>query len=422
MPGALFRRIRLVSPSGCPFCDEGSAWPGDAWNRWLDGEFIRLPLLRGSPRLPYDASHDPHYLIQRRSDAIALARVICIMGVVYVHAWTGLSGDALQHARGSAQEDLRWVLMEVFGHSSVPLLGLISGWLVSGSARTRDWREHIRRKARTILLPMVAWNALAILFVSGSAFLFGLAAPQPSSVGWVLQELLIVSRNPDINVQMPFLRDLFVCMLLAPVLVRLPVKALVGVILLAGAFHIAGVGQPVMMRVAILFFFTLGMLVRRLDWADRVARMGWLVVALPFVIMIAASLYVTLLPDDAVPQPVDMAIDLATRIVAAAFYWRLTWALAGQSIRSSVLKIEPYAFFYFCAHLIVIWLGGPLVGKLTGKLGAPLYPLFLLAQPVLVLAVVIPLANVLMHYTPSLARMLSGGRLSKPRPQNALAA
>ncbi|MFP5434535.1 MAG: acyltransferase, partial [Alphaproteobacteria bacterium] len=31
----------------------------------------------------------------RRSDAIAIARVICIVGVVYVHAWTGLNGEAL---------------------------------------------------------------------------------------------------------------------------------------------------------------------------------------------------------------------------------------------------------------------------------------------------------------------------------------
>ena len=35
----------------------------------------------------------------RRSAAIAIARVICILGVVYVHAWTGLNGEALQAKR-----------------------------------------------------------------------------------------------------------------------------------------------------------------------------------------------------------------------------------------------------------------------------------------------------------------------------------
>src|SRR3546814_1686803 len=69
----------------------------------------------------------------------------------------------------AAQDSLRWGLMEVFGRSAVPLLGLISGWLVEGSSRTHDWLRHVGRKVRTILLPMILWNALAILFVSGAA-------------------------------------------------------------------------------------------------------------------------------------------------------------------------------------------------------------------------------------------------------------
>src|SRR3546814_9809028 len=105
-------------------------------------------------------------------------------------AWTGLDGHGLQLARGTAQENLRWFLMETFGRSAVPLLGLISGWLVAGSARTRDWRSHIGRKARTILLPMILWNALALVLVSGSAWLFDLPAPTPHSLRWVVEEIL----------------------------------------------------------------------------------------------------------------------------------------------------------------------------------------------------------------------------------------
>src|SRR3546814_3176584 len=40
----------------------------------------------------------------RRSDAISIARVICILGVVYVHAWTGLNGHDLESLRGTAQD------------------------------------------------------------------------------------------------------------------------------------------------------------------------------------------------------------------------------------------------------------------------------------------------------------------------------
>ena len=63
----------------------------------------------------------------------------------------------------------------------------------------------------------------------------------------------------------------------------------------------------------------------------------------------------------------------------------------------------------------MIWLGGPLLGKLTGKLGAPLYPLGLLLQPVLVALIVIPAAALLDRHAPAVASLLSGGRLDRRR-------
>ena len=79
-----------------------------------------------------------------------------------------------------------------------------------------------------------------------------------------------------------------------------------------------------------------------------------------------------------------------------------------------LLRIEPFAFFLFCAHLILIWLFGPLLGKLFGKLGSPLYPVYLLIQPLLVLGAVMLIATGLRRIAPGAASVLSGGRL-KPR-------
>lgn len=347
----------------------------------------------------------------RQSDAISIARVLCILGVVYVHAWTGLSGGDLQQMRGTSQESLRWVLMEIFGHSAVPLLGLISGWLVSGSARTRDWGNHIGRKAQTILLPMLTWNALAILLVSGTAFLFHMLAPIPHSAEWIVQELFIVSRNPHINVQMPFLRDLFLCMLAAPLLVRLPGWMLVLLAGVAFGCQVAGLGPPVLMRPSILFFFLIGMLARRGTLADRTAAMPFMLAAMPFLLLMSFQLFLILRPG---PDPSGLpggTLDMAVRIAAALFFWRLSWALADSPARGLLLKIEPYAFLLFCVHLILIWLGGPLLGMLFGKLGSPLYPFYLIAQPFLTLAAVILLGTLLSRAAPGAAAFLSGGRL-----------
>lgn len=347
----------------------------------------------------------------RRSDAISIARVICIIGVVYVHAWTGLDGHQLEVVRGTPQESLRWVLMEIFGRSAVPLLGLISGWLVEGSARTQDWLRHVGRKARTILLPMVLWNALAILLVSGAAWLLRLPAPTPQSMDWMFEELFIVSRNPDINVQMPFLRDLFLCMMAAPLFVRLPGWALGMVAVSAALCQLLGWGPPILMRASILFFFIMGIIARREGLADRVAALPWTAAGLPFVLLMAVQLHFSLQPGIERPGLGAAALDLSVRIAAAMCFWRLAWTLANSVARGMLLRIEPFAFFLFCSHLILLWLGGPVLGALFGKLGSPLYPAYLLVQPLLVLIAVILLGSMLSRAAPGLARLLSGGRL-----------
>jgi hypothetical protein len=344
----------------------------------------------------------------RRSDAIAIARVICIMGVIYVHAWTGRGGEDLIALRNSTQEGFRWVLMEVFGHSAVPLLGLISGWLVGGSSLTRDFTRHVARKAKTILLPMVLWNALAILLVSGTAMIGTLAAPQPHSAGWILQELFIVSRNPDINVQMPFLRDLFLCMLLAPALVRMPAWALWLVAAAALVAQIAGFGPPVFMRPSILFFFVLGMLARRGDAAERVAALPWIVAVGPFAALMAVHLVLSMRGVEGLGIAI---LDMTMRVAAAFCFWRVAWGLADSPARGALLRIEPYVFLIFCAHLILIWLGGPVLGALFGRLGQPFYPAYLVVQPLLVLIAVVMLGEGLRALAPQTAKLLSGGRL-----------
>lgn len=371
------------------------------------------------PQVFHKVANSPEYRLSRtfiadaarKSAAISIARVICILGVVYVHAWTGLTGYDLQLAKGSPQEDLRWILMDVFGRSAVPLLGLISGWLVASSDRTRDWPTHIARKARTILLPMVLWNALALLLVSGTAWLMSLPAPTPHSLGWVFQELFVASRNPDINVQMPFLRDLFLCMVAAPLLVRLASPWLLALASVAAVCQILGLGAPVFMRASIPFFFLLGILARRGHMADRVAAWPLAKAVLPFALLTVLQLYGSLRLDIDPATAPAATLDLAVRIAAAVTYWRLSWALSDSAARGFLLRIEPFAFFLFCSHLILIWLGGPLLGALFGKLATPLYPLYLLTQPLIVLLAVILIATLMARTAPGPARVLSGGRL-----------
>ena len=349
------------------------------------------------------------------SAAIGIARVVCILGIVYVHAWTGLNGDALRASAQSPQGILRWAVSELLGLSAVPLLSIVSGWLVAPSLARRGIGTFYRGKARTIVAPMLAWNAIALVLVAVPGWLGWLAAPSPSSWGWTLNELTAIARPNDIDVQMPFLRDLFVCMLAAPLLTRLPSGALALVMAAAFAWAVAGVQLYLLLRPAILLFFCLGIVARRRNWAVTVA--GWPLWRTGTGYALFAAIEIWLQVDGAaVDRPhLLTAIDLAMRLATAAFFWSLVWRLAPTRAGAALLRLEPYAFLLFCAQLIVIWLGGPAIGALTGPLGAPLYPVYLLLQPVLVLAAVWMIGRALIAVSPAAADLLSGGRLSPDR-------
>ena len=186
------------------------------------------------------------------------------------------------------------------------------------------------------------------------------------------------------------------------------------VVMAAVAAHVAGLGPPVLMRASILCFFTLGILARRGAWAPRAIALPLAAAVLPFALMIGVQFCLMVGLVDMPYAPVRNAIDLMVRIAATLAFWRLAWALAGSRARAVLLRIEPFAFFLFCAHLILIWLFGPLLGKLFGKLGSPLYPVYLLIQPLLVLGAVMLIATGLRRIAPGAASVLSGGRL-KPR-------
>lgn len=362
---------------------------------------------------------------RRLSSSIGIARVLCLLGIVYVHAWTGLVGSEIIKLNDTPQGLLRWSLIELLGRSSVPLLSIISGWLVAASLSKRGWRSFLSGKARTILAPMILWNALAIMFVSGAAWLGWIRAPLPTTWTWTIDELLCLFRPNDINVQMPFLRDLFLCMLAAPLLVRLPSWVLGVIAAVTAGWVISGFSFILLLRPSILLFFVMGILARRRDLAVWTATRPIAMVGGAYAIMAATLVWLETVGDQrGINDPTMLvSIDLMMRFTTALFFWSVAWRLADTRAAKFILRFEPYAFLMFCSHLIMIWLGGPFLGQWTGTMGSPFYPAFLIAQPLMVLAATLVLGRALNAVSPAAATLLSGGRLSSaPQERSAPAA
>ena len=351
-------------------------------------------------------------------EAIGIARVLCILGIVYVHAWTGLDGEQLAKLDSTHQGILRWVLIEMVGRSAVPLLGAISGWLSGPSARKRTYGAFVRVKARTILAPMLLWNLIAMALVCGFAHWGRLAAPIPASIGEALDWIGCVTQPNPINVQISFLRDLFLCMCAVPLFARLGDRWLWAAWVLALLWSASGLVFPLLLRPPILLFFLTGMLARRRGTAERIARWPLWACLLPYLLIAPAKIAGSSFYDDWLKSHVAAAdaIDLPIRFAAALALWRIALALAPRRFGRAIVGIERYAFLLFCCHLVLIWLIGPLIGHAIGAMGTPFYPAFLLVQPLLALGGTILVGRALEAISRPAAGLLSGGRLAEPRP------
>src|SRR3546814_9090427 len=115
-------------------------------------------------------------------------------------------------------------------------------------------------KTRTILLPMLLWNLLALLIISGGAYAEFLKASIPVSFQEAFNQLLCLTAPNETNVQMAFLRDLFVCMMLAPLLVSWPERRLLFLATMKAVWAIFGLLVRLLLRHAILLFFIAGIL------------------------------------------------------------------------------------------------------------------------------------------------------------------
>jgi len=361
------------------------------------------------------------------SQAIGIARLVCILGVVYVHAWTGLGGDGLAAQAGSVQDVMRWTVVELFGRSAVPLLSIVSGWLVARSLAHREAGSFIEGKARTILLPMVLWNLLAMALVLAAGWLGLALAPLPEGGLWAVDNLLNLSRAGDVNVQTAFLRDLFLCMLAAPLLVRLRTRWLLLLIAGGALWAIGGWQLYLLLRPSILIFFAAGILARRHGLAERLGLLTPWIAALPFATIVPLKIWLSIQAEAAAGSAahhVELvnAVDLLLRAAAGLLVWRAAVALARGPLCPRLLGFERYAFFLFCSHLIFMWLLAPAIGGATGPMGNPGWPLFFLAQPLLCLGFAMLLAIAIEAVSPRAARILSGGRLGSAQTASPAAA
>ncbi|WP_395543662.1 acyltransferase family protein, partial [Neotabrizicola sp. sgz301269] len=193
------------------------------------------------------------------SDAIRVARVLCIIFMTTVHVWPGAS-EVMGADVGPVLHAFYLVLIDYLGRGSVPLLSVVSGFLLTRSLGRKSSQEMIRSKAWALLVPMVIWSALVLVLVLARALILGDGADMPHGVmGWI--NALFSVTAPPANIPVAFLRDVFVSAVIGIIVIgiyrQMPVLA--GILLLILIPAEVGTGGLLLLRPQILVFYTIGL-------------------------------------------------------------------------------------------------------------------------------------------------------------------
>jgi len=299
--------------------------------------------------------------------------VVCIFFVVYAHASFDL--------RNGTEESTAYLFMKytMFGLSdglariSVPLLGLISGYLGFRQISLTEYQGLVCKKFNALILPMIAWSGITLLIFT----LYGLATRDSTfldtrlphdTLAWV-NAFLSITDSP-FNPPLHFLREVFTCFLLFPFFYavashfpRFTAVLAIVVFLSNGQFFLFESNVLVIFnRPSVAGLFVLGMCLRKLN-SDR--EINALLTKLSenikqHLILIGIALVCAILLK--MNKDWADAAAMATRILGAAFFWSLALNLRNNRYTSHLLIYEKYAFLTFCSHYPLTYAIGQIYG------------------------------------------------------------
>lgn len=342
-------------------------------------------------------------------------RILLISGIVFVHVPFDPATSAYTGANGLF-DWFRVFLGDSLFRIGVPCLSAISGYLLfRRGTEGFDYRQVLRSKARTVLLPFLLWNlgTLAVVLVVQRAGMgIGYFPDLWSASARDLLDYAFATETFPVDIPLYFLRDLVVCIMLSPVLAflvkRFPAPTLV---VLFVAAVLPDIVLYVVLKKSILFSFTFGIFLALnkvdLKIVDHFALAGTMVM-LAAAVLLSFGLYKTG-PD--YPWGLDLARNVLS-IAGAGGFWMLSALAIRSRLGQRLAATGSLSFWVFCGHyplLVVMWM----VWKKVA--GDELYPAFYLASVVIAISLLVATNALFSRRLPAFYEVMTGSRGRKAR-------
>jgi len=374
---------------------------------------------------------------QRIRDRIAMVRVLCIGFMIFVH----VPDNAFSAAEFSVGIPLSsWltqgVLVEGLGRASAALLSLVSGILTAVALTRSPPSSLYRRRFRSIVLPMIIWSTVtvivyAVLSLLRPTFLTLGDVPPLQALLFYVNTIFFLTEQPlGPTLHLGFLRDLFVCLLLSPILVAILKRTGIALLIVLLIVYLLDLESVFILRPLILLAFSIGLWLmqtgRDLEAADRYWPL-WLVLSL-----VATTLVILSGTERGLAWPLaqwfsaqgldfrETVVYPLSRVFGALAIWSLAAKLVGTGWTQRLTRISPYVFVAFCSHyLVLVFLWEGVVRRLVGGHVTAGYAIWFVLAPFIAMFAAMVIVEVLARIAPSVAALLTGGRAGTARTRDA---
>ncbi len=314
---------------------------------------------------------------------IDLARLICIFFMMYVHVNPGKSSGS--YVTNGDAYFLGTALIDIMGRCSVPLLSLISGYLLLKG--NRPLKEIAKIKALKLLIPMIFWSIMFILLRDASDYLFlGHIKDDLKFLNvwfWLSDVLGIL--GPTANLSLFFIRDLFISLIILYAFARYISIWMITIFTFICVITAVEL-NPIIFRPSILFFASIGAAISQskfslIDISNK-KLCTMLLLALFFLktsIAIINNVEV-ITYSGALDDLVNRSIVIIVAVMALRFAarWKFTAKLA---------SLSGFSFVTFLSHTIVFGIMWKTMIFLGMRAQDPSYTIFFLTAPIVAFCV-----------------------------------
>lgn len=300
-------------------------------------------------------------------EAIKLARPLLILFICIAHM-PGIQGYQSSFDQYDDISTLFAVYLKDFmARGAVPILTVVSGYLAVFSFQKRSYLSFIATKTKRLFVPFIVWNLLMLLACWVLYLVWDMNfqnISEQSSLVATVKAVLGIYQLP-INAPTYFLRDLFVIMLLLPVLhffcqswQRLLLFSVVYLFIYWNApgvgFYLGSIPVPVMIRMDMILFFCVGYFLALHEVAiPRMSVYGAIVLLLIMGGMGGLFSMVASVVDPSPRTFVQWRAILGALFVCIAPAILLTLLYSQKNLLGRFLGwFSPYSFTLFLSHIL----------------------------------------------------------------------